>query len=237
FDRQQRVDEIIATRGARPQNLTGEYVRKAGRDLAANVSLYGWGGTHSAARRINGHIVSALDILSQPSIPKSYGVTNQDQVIERGAAAEFGVTPNIVRLRTMADAGNKILNIVARHHNVWTRSNGKPLFEERTAASQLGGVGTTTPGDIPLADRDELMNQTQLWLAVNGVKDDQVDKMSQPEQAKYEPSIPTFAGMLPSAPGAAGNGKVGTDAMDRIKQMVLQGQTPSLDQLKSLLPM
>jgi hypothetical protein len=232
FDRQQRVDEIIATRTVRPQNLTGEYVRKAGRDLAANVSLYGWGGTHFAARRLNGHIATALDILNQPSIQKAYGVSNPYQLIERVAAAEFGVTPNIVRLRTMADAGNRILNIVAKYHNVWTRSNGRPLFEERSFNN-----GGTIPGDINLADRDELMNQTQFWLAVNGIKDDQVDKLSQPEQARYEPSIPTFAGMLPGSNGAAGNGKVGADTVERLKQMVMQGQAPSLDQLKQLLPM
>jgi hypothetical protein len=231
FDRQQRVDEIIATRTVRPQNLTGEYVRKAGRDLAANLSLYGWGGTHFSARRLNGHIATALDILNQPSIQKSYGVTNPYQLIERVASAEFGVTPNIVRLRTMADAGNKILNIVAKYHNVWTRSNGQPLFEEPA----FNGDGVI-PGDISLADRNELMNQTQFWLAVNGIKDDQVGKLSQPEQAKYEPSIPTFAGMLPGSNGASSNGKVGADTVERLKQMVLQGQAPSLDQLKQLLP-
>ena len=233
FDRQQRVDEIIATRNVRPQNLTGEYVRKAGRDLAANVSLYGWGGTHFAARRLNAHIVTALNILNQPSIQKSYGVTNPYQLIERVASAEFGVTPNIVRLRTMADAGNKILNIVANYHNVWTRSK-LPLFEEQTRDQQ--GVLITVPGDINLADRSILMNQTQFWLAVNGIKDDQVNKLSQPEQAKYEPSIPTFGGMLPGRNGAARDGKAGADTMDRLKQMVLQGQTPSLDQLKQMLP-
>jgi hypothetical protein len=233
FDRQQRVDEIISTRGPRPQNLTGEYVRKAGRDLAANVSLYGWGGTHFAARRLNAHIATALNILSQPSIQKSYGVTNPYQLVERVASAEFGVTPNIVRLRTMADAGNKILNIVAKHHNVWTRSNGLALFEEELGRNAKGGP-IIAPGDINLADRKELMNHTQLWLAVNGIKDDQVDKLSQPEQARYEPSIPTFAGMLPSGNGAARDGKVGADTMERLKQMVLQGQTPSLDQLKQM---
>jgi len=230
FDRQQRVDEIISNRTVRPQNLTGEYVRKAGRDLAANVSLYGWGGTHSAARRLNVHIATLLNILNQPSIQKAYGVTNSYQLIERVASAEFGVTPNIVRLRTMADAGNKILNIVAKHHKVWTRSNGLPLFAEPTQDVSL-------PGDIPLEDRNELMNQTQFWLAVNGIKDDMVDKLSQPEQARYEPSIPTFAGMLPGGNGASGNGKVGADTMERLKQMVMAGQAPSLDQLKQLLPM
>ena len=230
FDRQQRVDEIIDTR-RRPQNLTAEYVRKAGRDLAANVSLYGWGGTHFAARRINTHVATALDILKQPSIQKAYGVTNAYQVIER-VAPEFGVTPDIVRRRTMAESGNEILRIVAKHHRVWTGSTGKPLFDEINPF----GSPPLIPGDISAEDRQTLMTQTQFWLAVNGIKDDQVDKLSQPEQSRYEPSLPSFASMTPSARPAT-NGKVAPDTMERLKQMVLQGQAPSIDQLKQMLPM
>jgi hypothetical protein len=134
----------------------------------------------------------------------------------------------------MADAGNQILNIVATYHNVWARSkDGQPLFEERSPSGY-----TTVKGDIPWDDRQKLMTQTQFWLAVNGIKDDQVDKLSQPEQSRYEPSIPSFAGLVPSPVlSRNGAGPANTDALDRLKQMVLQGQAPSLDQLKQLLPM
>lgn len=227
FDRQQRVDELIDNGNGRPrpQNLTSEYVRKAGRDLAANVSLYGWGGTQFAARRLNDHIDKAIKILKQPPIQKAYGVTNAYQVIER----VMPVTPNIVRYRTMADAGNKILNIVALHHKVWSRTNGQPLFEEIDAA------GRPIPGDIPRADQQELARQTQFWLAVNGVKDEQVNKLSQPELSTYAPSIPSFGGMMPG--GAGSNGHAGSDnAVERLRQLVSQGQVPTLDQLQALLP-
>ena len=232
FDRQQRVDDILDNgNGGRPRpvNLTGEYVRKAGRDLAANLSLYCWGGTQFAARRLNAHIATALNILKQPSIQKSYGVTNPYQVIERVASNEFGTTPNIVRFRTMADAGNKIINIVARYHRVWTGSSGQPLFEERGTPQ-----GNVISGDIALADREELMRQTQFYLAVNGVKDDQVYKNSMPELSAYSPSLPAFGAMQPTA--ASNNGHAGTDgALDAIKQMVAQGQVPTMDQLQKML--
>ncbi|MFL6331784.1 MAG: hypothetical protein ACJ754_00410 [Pyrinomonadaceae bacterium] len=227
YDRQQRISDIIERR--RPQNLTAEYVREAGRILAANLSLYGWGGAHFAARRLNSHIGTALDILKQPSIQKAYGVNNPYQLIERVCATEFNFTPNVVKNRTMADSGKKIMDIVAKYASAWSSTNGRSLFEEPSDGS---GSAPSTRFDIPQTDRDALILQTQYWLAVNGIKDDQVDKLSEPEVGPYLPSIPSIN--RGGATGAAGNGS-GGDGMERIRQMVSQGQVPSLDQLQQII--
>jgi hypothetical protein len=225
YDRQQRISDLIERR--RPANLTSEYVRKAGRDLAANASLHGWGGTHFAARRLNNHIAKALDILKQPSIQKAYGVTGPFPLIERVCATEFGFTPNVVKNRTMADAGKKILDLVAQYSKAWSNGSGRQLFEEPID-------GKDTPSfDIPIGDRNTLILQTQYWLAVNGIKDDQVDKLSEPELSAYTPSIPSI-GRVGANVGAGTNGG-GGDQMDRIKQMVSQGQVPTLDQLQQII--
>jgi len=220
YERQQRIADIVAN--TRPQNLTAEYVRKAGRDLAANLTLYGWAATQFAARRLRQHIEDALNILKQPSVQKAYGVTNLYQVIDRVAALEFNSAPNIVKYRTMAEAGKQILDLVAKHAAVWTKTNGTPLFQE----------GDSEIFDIDKTDRDILLNQTQYWLAVNGIKDAQVDQYSEPEIAQYVPSIPNFGGGFNSS-SAKTNGS-NPDQMDRIKQMVTQGQMPSLDQLQGM---
>jgi len=222
YERQQRIADIVANN--RPQNLTSEYVRKAGRDLAANLTLYGWAATQFAARRLRQHIEDALNILKQPSVQKAYGVTNLYQVIERVAALEFNSTPNIVKHRTMAEAGKQILDLVAKYAHVWTKTDGTPLFEE-------SGFKVF---DINRADRDILLNQTQYWLAVNGIKDAQVDKYAEPEIAQYVPSIPSFGGGFNGNGAAKTNGSGNPDQMDRIKQMVTQGQMPSLDQLQGM---
>lgn len=237
YDRQQRVADIVAS--ARPRNLTSEYVRKAGRDLAANLSLYGWAATQFAARRLRQHIESSLNILKQPSIQKAYGVTNLYQVIERVAASEFNATPNIVKHRTMAEAGKQILDIVAKYSNVWNKSDGTPLFSENLFPLNNQGVGLNRIGiqngngaDISDEDKSTLLVQTQYWLAVNGVKDAQVDQYAEPEISKYAPSIPSFGnfGSSGSLPTGTGN----TDQMEKIKQMVTSGQMPSLDQLQGM---
>jgi hypothetical protein len=219
YDRQQRVADLFDTRRSRSLSLTGEHIRKAGRDLAANASVYGYAYTHFAARRINQHIASVIDILKQPSIQRAHGVDNPWRVIERVSAREFGQVPNIVRYRTMADAGKKILDIVARYAAVWTSTSGRPLFPE------FNGYGDPGPSDISADDQRELMRQTEYWIAVNGIKDDQVDQYSQPVESTVAPSIPAYGG---------GNGV--DSSVDQLRQMVAAGQTPTLDQLKQLLP-
>jgi hypothetical protein len=193
--------------------------------LAANLSLYGWAATHFAARRLRQHIESALNILKQPSVQKAYGVTNLYQVIERVASTEFNSTPNIVKHRTMAESGKQIIDIVAKYAHVWNKSDGTPLFTEIFN-------GKVSNSDISDNDRTILLVQTQYWLAVNGIKDAQVDQYSEPEMSKYAPSLPSF-GSSGSSSGTSSNTS-NPDQMDKIKQMVGQGQMPSLDQLQGM---
>jgi hypothetical protein len=130
YDRQQRVADIVGGQRASALTLTAEQVRSAGRNLAANASLYGWGGTQFAARRLADHVHKAFKILGAPEIQNAYGVDGPWKVIERVSAQEFGTTPNIAKYRTLADAGQKILNLVAKYAAVWTGSTGRPLFED-----------------------------------------------------------------------------------------------------------
>lgn len=129
YDRQQRVADIVGGQRASALTLTAEQVRSAGRNLAANASLYGWGGTQFAARRLADHVHKAFKILGAPEIQNAYGVDGPWKVIERVSAQEFGTTPNIVKYRTLADAGQKILNLVAKYAAIWSGSTGRPLFE------------------------------------------------------------------------------------------------------------
>src|SRR5262249_60016199 len=93
------------------------------------------------------------------------------------------------------------------------------------APSADGSNPAAATADISDEDRDELLRQAGNVIAVQGIKDDTVAQFSQPAEAQYAPSIPTFA------PPSAGNGQAG---IDQLRQMVSQGQVPSLDQLKNL---
>lgn len=229
YDRQKRVGDVI---GGMPREdsltLTGEQIRKAGRDLAANCSLFGYGATYFVAQRLSKHIERCLTILNLPEIQSAYGVQSAWQVIERVCTQDFGKAPNIVRFRTMAEAGKQILDIVAGNCPAWLRSSGlKPLFVDPAVLVRAANVGVPAPpqeSDIDQGTQEVLMRATEHWLAVNGIKEDQRMKLGEPEVTAASPSIPTTG-----APGA-------NQAFDQIRQMVTAGQTPSLDQLKGLLP-
>jgi len=271
YDRQQRVGDIVSGQKTGTLTLTGEQVRQSGRNLAANASLYGFGGTQFAARRLADHAQQAFAILNAPDIQSAYGVDGPWKVIERVTTTEFGASPNIVKFRTMADSGKRLLDLIAKYSTKWSSSTGTPLFADRpsvttdalttiasaftelpdvlrriaasrteaaatdgggggdttTPASDPGTTSTTAAADIPQPDQDEFMRQAGNWLAVNGIKDDQVEQYSQPAETQYAPSIPT----LGPSPAATSNGG---QNLDQLRQMVSQGQVPSLDQLKSL---
>ena len=53
-----------------------------------------------------------------------------------------------------------------------------------------------------------------------GIKNDQVEQLSQPSETQYAPSIPTLA------PGATGQRATGQQGIDQLQQMVSQGQVP-----------
>jgi hypothetical protein len=228
FERQRRIDDVVSGR-SRIDVLsnTGEQVRKAGFDLAANASLYGYGGTFFVAKRLASQIERALRILSVPEILSAYGVQSPFQVVERVCASDLGGTvPNVVRLRTMAEAGKRILDIVGANTSVWPGSE-QPLFVDplsppSTITTSAGA--TRVPVDIDPAVQQKLVGAVEQWLAVNGIKDDQRARLGEPEVSTSAPSIPTMA-----HDGSGG-------AFDQLKQMVSAGQTPSLDQLKALMP-
>jgi hypothetical protein len=258
YDRQQRLGDIVGQQHRNALALTAEQVRQSGRNLAANTSLYGWGGTQFAARRIAGHIKKAFEVLNTPDIQAAYGVSGPWKVVER-VSQELGAVPNLVKWRTMAAATKNILDLVAKYSDKWSGSTGKPLFNDPASSAvaigdgfesvgnevryltdvikaQFGGQNlpaapvalamSINPGgtaDISDADRDELIRQSGNYIAVLGIKDDAVEQLSEPTEAQLAPSIPSLT--VPSTNG-------GGAGLDQLKQMVAQGQVPSLDQLK-----
>ena len=236
FERQRRIDDVVGTR-SRIDVLsnTGEQVRKAGFDLAANASLYGYGGTFFVAQRLAKQIERALRILSVPEVLSSYGVQSPFQVIERVCATDLGGTvPNVVQRRTMADAGKALLDLVAKYVAFWPRATSRPLFGELIeVVDSRNGDGAIRRGDSVLVQRDgditredqqKIALSVEQWLAVNGISDDQRARLGEPQMTAAAPSIPS------------GPQHGASPAFDQLRQMVSAGQTPSLDQLKALMP-
>jgi len=135
YDRQQRIGDVVGGQRKNSLTLTGESVRAAARNLAANASLYGWGGTQFAARRLAKQVSTSFDILNSKEIQAAYGVDGPYKVIERVATEQWGAAPNIVKYRALAEAGRNMLNTIAKYSRVWSGS-GNPLFNDPASSTQ-----------------------------------------------------------------------------------------------------
>jgi hypothetical protein len=127
-----------------------EAVRKAGRDLAANLSLHGHG-LAPAAASLRRHVDQALAVLRTEAVRSAYGTRDVWEVVDRVSALQLGGVPPTTRLRTRAAAGARIVAWLA-----------------------AGAARTPTR---------ELVDACELWLAVAGVSDEQVEQQAQPAPA------------------------------------------------------
>ena len=217
YDRQQRVADMLGN--SRGLNLTGEHVRKAARDLAANCTLYGYGYTQFAAKKLQTQIQTALNIFKLSDFQAAWGVQSAWQAVQRIMSQEFQKTPNIVKQTTLAQSGKKILDLVAKNADAWSAVSNNPLFQ---VADQEGS-------DITEEDRKQFMRHAEYILAVQGNSDAEVTAAAAPKPTDAIASIPSMNGG-----GVGGNGH-NADIAGQIQQMLSQNQTPSPDQLRKMI--
>lgn len=217
-----------ASRGRRFQSTSGEFVRKAVRDFAANASLRGWAGTAFTAERMARQVKRVMRVLNLPAVKNAYGVSTPWQVIERISQREFGITVNTVLHRTLAVETQRIMAIIANNHTIWSNGSGlRELFSD-TPDSE---------GDLSYEDTKSLMIACQHFRAVTGVGDALLDEYSKPVETSAHPSLPDFGGMGGMSGGGAGAmPNLDMGGIDQLRDMVNNGQTPDIDQIRSLLP-
>ncbi|MGQ0564365.1 MAG: hypothetical protein ACT4OK_04760 [Gemmobacter sp.] len=211
-----------ASRGRRFQSTSGEFVRKAIRDFAANASLRGWAGTAFVAERMARHVKKAFRILGLPAVRNAYGVQTPWQVVERISQREFGISVNTVLNRTLAVETQNIMGLIAERHSVWSSSD-LPLFPE------LARGGGLAASDLSEAETRKLMVACQHFRAVTGVGDTMLAEYSTPVETQPTPSLPAMS-------GSGGPPGIDMTGITQLRQMVASGQTPSLDQINALLP-
>jgi len=222
-EREHSAAHMFDGTGRRVRATNGEYVRKAIRDLAANATLYGYAGTQFAAERMGKHLRQAMNILQLPRIRDIYGVNTMYQVIERVAQSEFGVSVNIVKHRTAAEEMRNIFEVIATNRSKWSLTTGEKLFTNH--------IGDEAPSSLDFDTSQRLIRAAQYILAVNGIQGSQVTEYSQPVETPALPSLPGVGNFLGS--GNA-NGTDG-DVSGRIKDMLSRGETPTGDQLRSMI--
>ena len=217
FIRQREVDRMF-NNPARLLSVTSEQVRTRAFEVAQNASLHSWGAGFHVTTRINRQLQLAIDILNQPQVLKTYAASNHWQVVERVAQQDFGGAPNWSKYSTMAQSSSTIFNLLAKYTSVLSAANSARPFLSETGDNE---------GDIGFIDTNALLGAVQAWLAVNGVRDDQVKQYAQPSELTSSPSLPSLAAPT-TGPGSP------MDVVNKLKQLTASG-TPNPDQLQQLL--
>jgi hypothetical protein len=189
FTRQQQLDNLLRNSAdAMPVSL--EQVRKSGRDLAANLSLYGYGVAYFAATDLQAQINDMADILKDPEVRSAYGAKDMWQVIDQVALIELGGNRNAVRYRTVARAGAVIIRWLAQNAKRLGNGNSRPLIDT-TAPVPADHRPLDNPTD------SDLVEACQQWLAVTGTPDQRIEEFAQPNESPNTTSRPlpfsTFA--------------------------------------------
>ena len=133
-----------------PRTDANASLRKTARDLAANLSRHGWGGAKFAAAQLTADIQRALDILGDSEVQQALGARDMWQVVESVNTTYLGGARNVARSRTMAQAGRRIFDWLAK------------LDQSSTQ------------------DDAELVDAVERWLAASATLDDAVEQYATP---------------------------------------------------------
>ncbi len=192
FMRQMKVDEMLRSSLAMPVSV--ENVRKAARDLAGNLSLYGYGIAYFAATDLQAQIQEIIKLLSNSEIRSAYGARDMWGVVDQVASLELGGARNSFRYRTMAQSGAVIIR--------WLADNAGRLTGPRTSSilditeiRDTASYSDRHKATVEPTDRD-LVDACEQWLAVTGTPDRQVEEYAQPNEGPSQTSSPV---RIPSA--------------------------------------
>jgi hypothetical protein len=207
LSRQQTVEKLL--RSNLPMAVSQEQVRKAARDLGANLSRSGYGMAWYAATDLQASIIEFRDILSDAELRSCFGARDMWQVIDQVNVNYLGGARNTHRYRTQSRAGAVIIGWIAKKVQRLASVGGPVIELEQLSNPQLRAVGGASNPTLDPTDWD-LINACEQWLAVGGVQDQSVDQYSQPIETPTMTSrpieIPQIARDMLSGSGIALNG-------------------------------
>lgn len=192
FSRQLTVEKLL--RNAVPMAVSQETVRKAGRDLAANLSLHGYG-VHWFADDLSRGLDEALKLMGDQQIKQSFGARDAFQVIDQVNVNYLGGAKNTFRYRTQARAGAVIMQWLSfAGARLSGRFGSDVISMDELTSPQLRDSNRnpmTAPNDW------DLVQACESWLAVSAVQDQSVEHYAQPIESPVMTSKPI--GMPPEA--------------------------------------
>lgn len=183
--RENRVDQLI--RSNMPASFNQQLVKKAGRDLAANMSLHGFGMAFYAAADLNKQINEIIELLDDAELKAATGSRDIWGVIDQIAQTELGGARNSYKYRMLANSGGIITN--------WLSQNVDRMLDSSRAMIDLRDVEhppQRLPGESALSNPKDydLVSACEVWLADSAMGEQRVDQMSQPKESPQQTSRP-----------------------------------------------
>jgi hypothetical protein len=201
--RQKSVDSLL--RQAIPASVSQQSVRKAARDLAANLSRHAFGIVNYAARDLQDQITKMIALLDSDEIKRAYGARDMWGVIDQIATLELGGARSSARYRTLATCGAIITRWLSQNVKKYNSSSSREVIDLNQVTStdppSAGENATRKPTDY------DLVNACELWLADTAVPESQVEDIAArpretPAMTSQPIQIPSFAkDVLDSLPG------------------------------------
>ena len=187
FARQLTVERML--RNAVPMAVSQEQVRKAGRDLGANLSRNGYGIAYFAATELQQSILEFRDVLQNAEMRNAFGARDMWQVIDQVNVNYLGGARNTHRYRTQSRAGAVIIRWIANNVQRLANVGGPVIYIEQIVNPQLRAASGGNNPTVDPSDWD-LVNACEQWLAVGGVQEQSVEQYSQPIEAPTMTSRP-----------------------------------------------
>jgi hypothetical protein len=186
WGRKLQVDDLLRSR--LPLSVSTEQVRKAARDLAANLSLHGYGVAYFAAAELQNEINAIGDILKDEEVRMAYGARDMRQLIEQVSIYELGGARDVTRYFTMATSGAIVIAWLAKKAPELAGSYLRPILDINVVRQQSLRQPAQRARQDP-NDRD-LVDACEQWLAVTGTPDDRVSEFAQPIESPAMTSRP-----------------------------------------------
>lgn len=187
FARQNTVERLL--RNSIPMAVSQEQLRKAGRDVGANLSRNGFGIAYFAATDLQASIAEFRDVLQDAELRGSFGARDMWQVIDFVNVNYLGGARNTHKYRTQSRAGAVIIRWIANNAERLRGVSGSVISVDQLVNPQVRAAFASS---APMKDPSDwdLVNACEQWLAVAGVQDPTVEQYSQPIEAPVMTSRP-----------------------------------------------
>jgi len=150
----------------RPALLAQPAVRRAALALAVNLSRHGSDSANVAAKHLHRTLEQLLSLLKEPEVSKTLGVSNMWEVIDRVNRQYLGGPVEIVRARTLAQAGMHIMAWLATH---------APDLHDAQSSNAAGA-------NPPPSDTD-LLTTVEHWLAASNLSGSAIEQSAQSSES------------------------------------------------------